>query len=77
MHNHSSHTKLMLAAAAGFVVLAALGVPVLSYLPLLAILAICPLMMIFMMRGMDHGGMGHGSDTSRDRDDDRPAAHGH
>ena len=56
MHNHSSHTKLMLAAGAGFVVLAAFGLPVLSYLPLLAILAICPLMMVFMMRGMDHGG---------------------
>ena len=56
MQNHSSHAKLILAAAAGFVVLAALGVPVLSYLPLLAILALCPLMMVFMMRGMDHGG---------------------
>src|SRR3546814_9791715 len=37
-------------------VLAALGVPVLTYLPVLAVLAICPLMMVFMMRGMDHGG---------------------
>ena len=68
MHNHGSHMKLMLAAAVGFLVLAGFGVPVLSYLPLLAILAICPLMMMFMMRGMDHGG-----DASRDRDDDRPA----
>ena len=56
MSNHSAHMKLILAAVAGLVVLAALGVPVLSYLPLLAIVAICPLMMIFMMRGMDHGG---------------------
>jgi len=73
MNNHSSHTKLMLAAAAGFVVLAAFGVPVLSYLPLLAIVAICPLMMMFMMRGMDHGG-----GSSRDDDADRtPSAHRH
>jgi len=75
MHNHSSHTKLILAAVAGFVVLAAFGVPVLAYLPLLAIVAICPLMMMFMMRGMDHGG-----GTSRDDNDgaDRtPSAHRH
>ena len=72
MHNHGNHTNLILAAAAGFVVLAALGVPVLSYLPLLAIVAICPLMMLFMMRGMDHG-----NGTNRDTDDDRPIAHRH
>ena len=72
MHNHGNHTKLILAAVAGFLVLAALGVPVLSYLPLLAIIAICPLMMMFMMRGMDHGG---NRDSSSD--DDRPAAHRH
>ena len=71
MHNHGSHMKLMLWAVAGFLVLAAFGVPVLSYLPLLAIVVLCPLMMVFMMRGMDHGG------DSRDRDDDRPAAHRH
>lgn len=68
MNNHFSHTKLMLAAVVGFVVLAAFGVPVLSYLPLLVILGACSLMMMFMMRGMDHGG-----ESSRDRDDDRPA----
>jgi tetrahydromethanopterin S-methyltransferase subunit E len=67
MNNHSSHTKLILAAVAGFVVLAAFGVPVLSYLPLLAILAICPLMMVFMMRGMDHGGGSNRDDDSTDR----------
>lgn len=74
MDNHSSHTKLILAAAAGFVVLAALGLPVLSYLPLLAILALCPLMMMFMMRGMDHGG------SERDETDGgqrTPSAHQH
>ena len=70
MNNHGSHTKLILGAVAGFVVLAALGVPVLSYLPLLAILALCPLMMIFMMRGMDHGG-------GSNRDDAEQATTGH
>jgi hypothetical protein len=73
MHNHGNHTKLMFAAAAGFLVLAALGVPVLSYLPLLLIVAVCPLMMIFMMRGMDHGG----SERDSNGDEDRPAAHRH
>ena len=72
MHNHGNHTTLIVAAVAGFVVLAALGVPVLSYLPLLAILVICPLMMMFMMRGMDHG-----RDSGRDDDVDRPSAHRH
>lgn len=68
--NHANHIKLILAAAAGFLVLAALGVPVLSYLPLIAILAICPLMMVLMMRGMDHGG-------GTDRDDRAGSAHRH
>lgn len=53
--NHSIHLKLILAAAAVLVVLAAFGVPVLSNLPLLGILLVCPLMMMFMMRGMNHG----------------------
>ena len=53
--NHSIHLKLVLAAAAVLVVLAAFGVPVLSNLPLLGILLVCPLMMMFMMRGMNHG----------------------
>lgn len=75
MNNHSSHTKLMLAAAAGFVVLAAFGVPVLSYLPLLAILAVCSLMMMFMMRGMDHGG-GNSRDDN-DGADRAPSPHRH
>jgi hypothetical protein len=73
MTNHGNHTTLMVAAAAGFLVLAALGVPVLSYLPLLAILAVCPLMMIMMMRGMDHGG-GSGKDDDTDA---TPNAHRH
>lgn len=51
---------------AGGVVAAALilaGVPFASLLPF-AILLLCPLMMIFMMRGMAHGG------TSKDASDD-------
>ena len=56
-----NHSKLIIAALAGVVVLAAFGVPVLAFLPVLAIFAVCALMMTFMMRGMDHGG-------SRDRD---------
>ncbi len=74
MNNHSGHTKLILAAVAGFGVLAAFGLPVLSYLPLLAILAICPLMMMFMMKGMDHGGGSNRDDDSADR---TPSAHRH
>jgi tetrahydromethanopterin S-methyltransferase subunit E len=74
MTNHASHTKLILGAVAGFVVLAAFGVPVLSYLPLLAIVAICPLMMLFMMKGMDHGGGSNRDDDSTDR---TPSAHRH
>ncbi|MFN0029007.1 MAG: DUF2933 domain-containing protein [Acidimicrobiales bacterium] len=64
--NHSNHLKVMLALVAGFVVLAAFGVPVLSNLPLLAILVLCPLMMFFMMRGMNHN-----RGSTRDEDADR------
>lgn len=71
--NHSNHLKVMLAVVAGFVVLAAFGVPVLSNLPLLAILVVCPLMMYFMMRRMNHS-----SGSSRDEDADRtPGTHPH
>jgi hypothetical protein len=70
--NHSSHVKLILAAAAVFGVLAAFGVPVLSNLPLLGIVLICPLMMVFMMRTMNHG-------ASRDDESDhtKNSAHQH
>jgi hypothetical protein len=68
--NHSSHLKLVLGAAAVFVVLAAFGVPVLANLPFLAILLICPLMMMFMMRGMNHG-------ASDEKTDDTHSAHRH
>lgn len=73
MTNHGNHTKLMVGAAALFLVLAAFGVPVLSYLPLLAFFVICPLMMFMMMRGMDHGG-----GSSKDDDaDTSTSAHRH
>lgn len=54
-----SHVKYMvLTAAATVIALWALGVPVLQALPLAVFLA-CPVMMLFMMRGMDHGGNRH------------------
>ena len=65
--NHSSHMKLILAGAAALVVLAAFGVPVLAYVPLLAIFVLCPLMMVMMMRGMDHGGASDRDDLPGDR----------
>lgn len=71
MHNHGNHMKLMLGAVAGIFVLAAFGVRVVSYAPLL-ILLLCPLMMMFMMRGMDHGGNSGDSDR-----EDRSTAHRH
>lgn len=52
-----------LAALAVAVVLGLAGIPVLTFLPFLILLA-CPLMHVFMMRNMDHGGhrgVGHGS----------------
>ena len=67
MHSHRNHLNLLFAAAGVFVVLAALGVPVLSYLPFLVILAICPLMMVFMMRGMAHDSSGRSAREDVDR----------
>lgn len=53
--NHQQMIKPMLIGLAVFAVLGLAGLPVLNYLPLLIFLA-CPLMMLFMMRGMmDHG----------------------
>ena len=70
--NHTSHLKLILGAVAVLVVLGALGVPVMSYLPLVLVLALCPLMMIFMMKSMSHGGGTESVDT-----DDGSSAHRH
>lgn len=69
MRTHSNHIMLIMAGVAGFIVLAALGVPIWSYLPFVALLAICPLMMVLMMRGMSHGG-GRGGDHGPDEGPD-------
>lgn len=73
--NHSFHLKLVLGAIAAVLVLSAFGVPVLSNLPLLGILLICPLMMMFMMRGMNHGDAR--DDQAGETDDDKHSAHRH
>lgn len=56
--NHQQMLKPMLIGAGVLFVLAVAGVPVGSVALLLVVLA-CPLMMLFMMRGMDHGRGGH------------------
>ncbi len=56
--NHQRYIRPAIFGIAGVAVLAALGLPVVSLLPFLIFLA-CPLMMVFMMRGMDHGGRSH------------------
>ena len=58
--NNGPMLKLMLVGGGVFVALAALGVNITTLLPLVILLG-CPLMMFFMMRGMDHGGS-HGTD---------------
>lgn len=51
---------LALAGAIVFAALVLAGFPLAALVVPLAVLA-CPLMMIFMMRGMNHGDGGHGS----------------
>lgn len=63
-----NHNRIMIGAIAAAVVLALLGMPI-GTLVLLAVLVACPLMMLFMMNGMDHG-------QSSDRDDAH-AGHDH
>ncbi len=53
--NHQKMLKPMAIGVAVLFVLGLAGLPVLNYLPLLIILA-CPVMMMFMMGGMSHGG---------------------
>jgi hypothetical protein len=72
--NHSLHVKLFVAAVIGFVVLSAFGVSMIVYLPILAVFGVCMLMMMFMMRGMDHGASTSRSDDDADRP---PTAHHH
>lgn len=48
--------------------LAFAGVP-LGTLVVLPLILACPLMMFFMMRGMDHGGAGHDHDDPSGRAD--------
>lgn len=60
--NHSQMLKPMLIGAAVLFGLSLFGVPVGNFLPFLLLL-VCPLMMVFMMRGMNHGG---GQDTRDD-----------
>ncbi|KOU18378.1 hypothetical protein ADK49_12735 [Streptomyces sp. WM6349] len=68
-----------LAAAIAFVGALALGVP-LGTLAWLALVAACPLMMFFMMRGMRDSG-GHAGQDSTDKDQlgrhDHPTGPGH
>ncbi len=65
---HSSHIKYMIiAGAVALAGLWAFGVPLGRALPY-AILLACPLMMVFMMRGMDHGGHGGASHAPSETD---------
>jgi hypothetical protein len=66
-------------AAAGGVILTGLwafGVPLSTALPYALLLA-CPLMMIWMMTGMNHDGMNHGMGpgSSDDRDEPKRTEH--
>lgn len=71
--NHQRYLGPAMLGVVAVAVLSALGVPLASFLPFLILLA-CPLMMVFMMRGMDHGGGhagchgGHGSHEADHRD---------
>lgn len=73
--NHQRYLKPAMLVAAIVAILVAAGVPIAAFLPFLFLLA-CPLMMVFMMRGMD-GGRGkhagchgeHGSAESHEHRD--------
>lgn len=75
--NHSLHLKLVLGVAAVLLVLGAFGVPVLSNLPLLGLLLICPLMIMFMMRGMNHGDSQEDEDQADKTDAATRSGHRH
>jgi Flp pilus assembly protein TadB len=66
---HGTHMRYLLVAAGGLVVgLLVAGTSVQALLPFLLLLA-CPLMMVFMMRGMGGLGGGHSGERAQDRDD--------
>ncbi|MEO7980681.1 MAG: DUF2933 domain-containing protein [Sporichthyaceae bacterium] len=67
--NHEQMVKPAVIAGAVLVALVIAGLPA-GYLGFLVLILACPLMMFFMMRGMDHGGGG----TSHDHD--QHATHG-
>lgn len=77
-------TYMLIGGGAILVALWAFGVSLATAIPYAFLLA-CPLMMVFMMRGMDHGSMGHGSmghGAPRDGTDagghkDAPSLHQH
>ncbi len=68
--NHDKMLKPMLIAGAVLVVLGLAGVPI-GNVGFLLFLLMCPLMMIFMMRGMDHGGGQSHDHDQHDHEDDR------
>ncbi len=65
--NHQRYIRSAMLGIVAVAALAAFGIPVLAVLPFLVVLA-CPLMMVFMMRGMGHGSAAdassHGSHRS-------------
>jgi hypothetical protein len=68
---HSTQLRYLLIAAGGIVVgLLVAGTSVQRLAPFVLLLA-CPLMMIFMMRGVDHGQ--HGGHDANRPNTDRPA----
>lgn len=68
--NHQHMLKPVLIGAGVLVVLGVAGVPV-PGLVLPLILLACPLMMFFMMRGMEHGGRSHDEHEATDRREPR------
>ncbi|MFD0374972.1 DUF2933 domain-containing protein [Streptomyces sp. NPDC127112] len=67
MNTNRNYGLYAIAAAIAFVGALALGVP-LGTLAWLALVAACPLMMFFMMRGM-HDSQGHDGHDSTDKHD--------
>lgn len=70
-------TYMLVAGGAVLGGLWAFGVSLSTAIPYAFLLA-CPLMMVFMMRGMDHGSMGHGAPAKgAPADGHQHAASGH